>query len=62
MIAGFDGAFGGLGGCPMANDELVGNMPTELLLLFSETHLNETLISSESIAQTLQLSSQTMNR
>ena len=58
----FDGAFGGLGGCPMANDELVGNMPTELLLLFSETHLNETLISSESIAQTLQLSSQTMNR
>ena len=58
----FDGAFGGLGGCPMANDELVGNMPTELLLLFSETQLNKTRISSESIAQTLQLSSQTMNR
>ena len=58
----FDGAFGGLGGCPMANDELVGNMPTELLLLFSEIHLNETRISSESIAQTLQLSRQTMNR
>lgn len=58
----FDGAFGGLGGCPMANDKLVGNMPTELLLLFSETQLNKTRISSESIAQTLQLSSQTMNR
>jgi hydroxymethylglutaryl-CoA lyase len=58
----FDGAFGGLGGCPMANDELVGNMPTELLLLFSETQLKETRISSEIIAQTLELSSQTMNR
>jgi hydroxymethylglutaryl-CoA lyase len=57
----FDGAFGGFGGCPMAKDELVGNMPTELLLLFSETHLKETRISSEIIAQTLELSSQTMN-
>ncbi|MBN4051873.1 hydroxymethylglutaryl-CoA lyase [Cytophagaceae bacterium AH-315-L13] len=25
----FDGAIKGLGGCPMAKDELVGNMPTE---------------------------------
>jgi hydroxymethylglutaryl-CoA lyase len=58
----FDGAFGGLGGCPMAKDELVGNMPTELLLLFSETLLKETRISSEVILQTLELSSQTMNR
>jgi len=57
----FDGAFGGLGGCPMAKDELVGNMPTELLLLFSETQLKETLISSELINQTLDLSSKTMN-
>lgn len=28
----FDGALGGLGGCPMAEDELVGNLPTELLM------------------------------
>lgn len=28
----FDGAIGGLGGCPMADDKLVGNMPTELML------------------------------
>ncbi len=28
----FDGALRGYGGCPMANDELVGNMPTEYLL------------------------------
>ena len=25
----FDAAMGGLGGCPFAQDELVGNMPTE---------------------------------
>lgn len=30
----FDGALKGIGGCPMANDELVGNMNTEWLLGF----------------------------
>ncbi len=30
----FDGAIKGYGGCPMANDLLVGNMPTEKLLSF----------------------------
>ena len=33
----FDGAITGIGGCPMAQDELVGNMPTEKLLTFFET-------------------------
>jgi hydroxymethylglutaryl-CoA lyase len=28
----FDSALGGLGGCPFAQDELVGNMPTEVVL------------------------------
>lgn len=28
----FDSAIGGLGGCPFAQDVLVGNIPTELLL------------------------------
>jgi hydroxymethylglutaryl-CoA lyase len=28
----FDSAIGGLGGCPFAQDELVGNIPTEILL------------------------------
>lgn len=41
----FDGAIKGFGGCPMAADELVGNMPMENLLSFSEEkklkhHLN----------------------
>ena len=30
----FDGAMQGVGGCPMALDELTGNMPTERLLSF----------------------------
>jgi hydroxymethylglutaryl-CoA lyase len=29
----FDGALGGHGGCPMAEDELVGNLPTEILMV-----------------------------
>jgi hydroxymethylglutaryl-CoA lyase len=28
----FDSALGGLGGCPFAQDELVGNIPTEILV------------------------------
>lgn len=30
----FDGAISGYGGCPMADDELTGNMPTENLVQF----------------------------
>jgi hydroxymethylglutaryl-CoA lyase len=32
----FDGAMKGIGGCPMANDELVGNMDTERMLPYFE--------------------------
>ncbi len=31
-----DGAIRGFGGCPMAKDELVGNMPTEMIVNFLE--------------------------
>ncbi len=30
----FDGALKGIGGCPMANDELVGNMDSELMIKY----------------------------
>ena len=33
----FDGAIQGFGGCPMAKDELTGNMPTEKLLSYFTT-------------------------
>ncbi len=32
----FDGALKGIGGCPMADDELVGNMDTELMIPYFE--------------------------
>ena len=32
----FDGAIKGFGGCPMAEDDLVGNMPTENLIAYLE--------------------------
>jgi hydroxymethylglutaryl-CoA lyase len=35
----FDGALRGMGGCPMAKDELTGNMPTEkMIYYFDEIH------------------------
>ncbi|MGM5470073.1 hydroxymethylglutaryl-CoA lyase [Flavobacteriaceae bacterium LMO-SS05] len=33
----FDGAIQGFGGCPMAKDELTGNMPTEKLLSYFDS-------------------------
>jgi hydroxymethylglutaryl-CoA lyase len=38
----FDGAIKGYGGCPMAKDELTGNMPTEKLLSYFTAHKIET--------------------
>ena len=50
----FDGALKGIGGCPMANDELVGNMDTEKMISFFEQetalHLNK-----EALQKSLQL-------
>jgi hydroxymethylglutaryl-CoA lyase len=33
----FDGAIKGLGGCPMAEDRLTGNMPTEIIINYLES-------------------------
>ena len=38
----FDGAIKGYGGCPMAKDELTGNMPTEKLLSYFNTQKIQT--------------------
>ena len=38
----FDGAIKGYGGCPMAKDELTGNMPTEKLLSYFTAQKAET--------------------
>ncbi|MBP0904576.1 hydroxymethylglutaryl-CoA lyase [Mariniflexile gromovii] len=39
----FDGAIQGYGGCPMAKDELTGNMPTEKLLSYFTSQKNNSL-------------------
>jgi hydroxymethylglutaryl-CoA lyase len=42
----FDGAIQGYGGCPMAKDELTGNMPTEKLFsYFSDKNINTNINS-----------------
>lgn len=52
----FDGALKGIGGCPMADDELVGNMDTELMIpYFNELNLlknldNEALATCSKLA------------
>ncbi len=40
----FDGAIKGFGGCPMAKDELIGNMPTEKLLSYFTTQKVSTFL------------------
>lgn len=46
----FDGAFLGFGGCPMAADDLTGNMPTEkMIMLFEEKGLETGLNKNEII-------------
>lgn len=47
----FDGALRGYGGCPMAKDELVGNMPTENMISYFENigvdlHLNKAALQA----------------
>lgn len=44
----FDGAIKGFGGCPMAKDDLTGNMPTENMFnYFQENHINTNLNKDE---------------
>ncbi len=44
----FDGAIQGFGGCPMAKDELTGNMPTEKMLSYFNQSKAETTIKMTS--------------
>ena len=46
----FDGALTGLGGCPFAGDQLVGNIPTETVLTTLAARGVSTGIDSKSLA------------
>ena len=51
----FDGALEGLGGCPMANDDLVGNMRTEWMIdYFKRKELSDNL-NTDALEKSLQL-------
>jgi hydroxymethylglutaryl-CoA lyase len=54
----FDGALKGIGGCPMANDELVGNMNTELIIpYFEEKGLLHSL-NKDALKKSLQIATE----
>jgi hydroxymethylglutaryl-CoA lyase len=50
-----DGALKGYGGCPMANDELVGNIPTETILDVLHRHSLTTGVNTEALSRALSL-------
>jgi hydroxymethylglutaryl-CoA lyase len=49
----FDGAINGLGGCPMAEDDLVGNLATETILSFLEDKGEKTGLNKEEFSKAL---------
>jgi len=54
----FDGALKGIGGCPMANDELVGNMNTELMIQYFKRNFYFIDLNEEALAESLKLASE----
>ncbi|MEJ8819657.1 hydroxymethylglutaryl-CoA lyase [Lacibacter sp. H407] len=53
----FDGALKGIGGCPMANDELVGNMDSELMIHYFENQ-NGLQLNQEALQKSLVLAAE----
>ncbi|MCO6463410.1 MAG: hydroxymethylglutaryl-CoA lyase [Saprospiraceae bacterium] len=53
----FDAAIKGYGGCPMAKDDLTGNMATENLLQYFGDHQVETGVNMEAFAKAMKISS-----
>jgi hydroxymethylglutaryl-CoA lyase len=52
----FDGAIKGFGGCPMAKDDLTGNMPTEKLLEFADLNKFSTGIDNIEFSKSFEMS------
>ncbi|TMI94209.1 MAG: hydroxymethylglutaryl-CoA lyase [Bacteroidetes bacterium] len=51
----FDGALKGIGGCPMANDELVGNMNTEWMISYFEKNNIVTGLDKNALVESLRI-------
>ena len=54
----FDGALKGFGGCPMANDDLVGNMRTEWMIDYFEKKNLSGDLNKVALARSLQLATE----
>jgi hydroxymethylglutaryl-CoA lyase len=53
----FDGALKGIGGCPMAQDDLVGNMNTELIISYLEEKKLISGLNKDALQESLELAS-----
>lgn len=58
----FDGAIKGYGGCPMAKDDLVGNMPTEHILSFCDSNNLLTNINRDKFQAAFRYSDHVFNK
>jgi hydroxymethylglutaryl-CoA lyase len=54
----FDGALKGIGGCPMANDELVGNIDTEWLISYLEQYDDMPGLNRTALAKSVNLANE----
>jgi len=54
----FDGALKGIGGCPMANDELVGNMNSEWMIDYFEENKLITGLNRDALMESLSIASE----
>jgi hydroxymethylglutaryl-CoA lyase len=54
----FDGALKGIGGCPMADDELVGNMNTEWLITYFEEQGQDLHLDKDALLDSLLLANE----
>lgn len=54
----FDGALKGIGGCPMAQDDLVGNMPTEMMIAYFEEKKLLDNIHHDALQRSMQLANE----
>ena len=57
----FDGALKGFGGCPMAKDELVGNMATEVMIDTLETAGEKLELNKAELAEAMKIANYVFN-
>ena len=54
----FDGALKGIGGCPMAKDELVGNMDSIHMIAYLQAHETMKQIDNEALEDALRIANE----